>query len=91
MPLTPSKIEWGQGFQDSFATKSEQHRNSIKRALRMMARDLYYPSLQTHKLEGHGDIRGVHATDGQVITLTVDGTVVFLRACCNHDDVYRHP
>ncbi len=56
-----------------------------------MALDIYYPSLRVHKLEGESDIRGAHATDNQVIRLTIDGTVVSLRTGCNHNDVYRRP
>lgn len=89
--MQPSKIVWSKTFTDLYAKKSAQHQRAIDRALRMMARDVYHGSLKTKKMEGWGDIREAHVTDGQVMTLTVDGTVVSLRVCCNHDDVYRHP
>lgn len=91
MPLKPTKIVWGEEFVRAYATKGERERKSIDRALRMLAEDVYYPSLRVHKLEGHGDIRGAHASDNQVMTLTVDGSIVQLRTCCNRDDVYRSP
>ncbi len=91
MALKPTKIVWGDEFKKSYAKKGAAERNSIKRALRLMAEDVYYPSLRVHKLEGTGDIRGAHATDNQVISLTIDGSVVHLRTCCNHKDVYRSP
>lgn len=91
MPLKPTKIIYGDEFKRAFAKKGEAQRNSIKRALRLLAEDIYYPSLRVHKLQGQGDIRGAHATDNQVMSLTIEGSVVHLRTCCNHDDVYRSP
>ena len=91
MPLKPSKIEWGDEFKNSYRRKGDQQKKSIERALRQMATDVYYPSLRVHKLEGVGDVHGAHATDNQVISLTIDGSVVHLRTCCNHKDVYRNP
>lgn len=91
MPLKPTKIIWGDEFRKAYLKKADQERKSIKRALRLMDSDVYYPSLRVHKLEGVGDIRGAHATDNQVISLTIDGSVVNLRTCCNHKDVYRNP
>lgn len=91
MPLKPTRIIQTDEFRRAYAKKGDGARNSIKRALRMLAEDIYYPSLRVHKLEGVGDIRGAHATDNQVISLTIDGSVVTLRTCCNHKDVYRSP
>ena len=91
MPLKPSKISYGAEFVRSYAKKGERERTSIDRALKMMSEDIYYPSLRVHKLEGQGDIRGAHASDNQVMSLTIDGDVVHLRTCCNHKDVYRSP
>ena len=91
MPLKPTKIIQTAGFQRAFVAKGEIERKAITRALRLMADDLYYPSLRVHKLEGLGDIRGAHATDNQIISLTIHGSEVTLRACCNHNDVYRNP
>lgn len=91
MPLKPSSIIQTDEFVRAFAKKGEAERKAIARALRLMAEDVYYPSLRTHKLQGSGDIRGVHATDNQVMSVTIDGTVITLRTCCNHDDVYRRP
>jgi len=91
MPLKPTKIVFGNEFKNSYAKKGATEKKSIKRALRLLAEDVYYPSLRVHKLEGVGDIRGAHATDNQVISLTIDGSVVRLRTCCNHQDVYRSP
>lgn len=88
MALKPTNIIRTDEFKNSYARKGPAERNSIKRALRLMREDVYYPSLRTHKLEGVGDIRGAHATDNQVISLTIDGSVVTLRTCCNHKDVY---
>ena len=36
MALKPTKIIWGDEFQRAYGKKSEQHRNAIRRALRMM-------------------------------------------------------
>lgn len=91
MSLKPTKIVQTAEFKRAYAKKGSAQRNSIKRALRLLAEDVYYPSLRVHKLEGVGDIRGAHATDNQVISLTVEGSVVTLRTCCNHKDVYRSP
>lgn len=91
MPLKPTKIVQTDEFKRAYAKKGDAERNSIKRALKMLAEDIYYPSLRVHKLEGVGDIRGAHATDNQVMSLTIDGSVVTLRTCCNHKDVYRSP
>jgi hypothetical protein len=89
--MKPTKIVRSKGFTDSYAKKSKANRNAIDRALRMMASDIYHRSLRTKKMEGVGDIREAHATLGQTMSLTLNGTEVYLRACCNHDDVYRHP
>ncbi len=89
--MKPTKLIRSQGFTDSYAKKSKANRSAIDRALRMMAEDIYHPSLRTKKMKGVGDIREAHATRGQTMTLTLDGTIVYLRACCNHDDVYRRP
>lgn len=91
MPLKPTKIVQTDEFKRACAKKGDAERNSIKRALKMLAEDIYYPSLLVHKLDGVGDIRGAHATDNQVMSLTIDGSVVTLRTCCNHKDVYRSP
>ncbi len=91
MPLKPTKIIWGDEFKNAYAKKGAQEQNSIKRALRMLAENIYHPSLRVHKLEGQGDIRGAHATDNQVMSLTIEGSIVSLRTCCNHKDVYRSP
>ncbi len=89
--MKPTKIVWSKGFTDSYVKKSKSNRNAIDRALRMMAEDLYHRSLRTKKMEGWGDIREAHATLGQTMSLTLNGSEVYLRACCNHDDVYRSP
>ena len=86
MPLKPTKIVQTDEFKRAYARKGDAERNSIKPALRMLAEDIYYPSLRVHKLEGVDDIRGAHATDNQVMSLTIDGSVVTLRTCCNHKD-----
>lgn len=91
MPLKPTRITWGDEVKRAYVKKGPAERKAIDRALRMMAEDVYYPSLRVHKLEGVGDIRGAHATDNQVISLTVEGSTVHLRTCCNHKDVYRSP
>ena len=91
MPLKPTRIIQTDEFKRAYAKKGAAERNSIKRALKMMAADIYYPSLRVHKLEGVGDIRGAHATNNQIMSLTIDGSVVTLRTCCNHKDVYRNP
>lgn len=84
MPLRPTKIIQTAAFEKAFIAKGDIERKAITRALRQMKNDVYYPSLRVHKLEGQGDIRGAHATDNQVISLTVVGSEVTLRACCNH-------
>ena len=89
--MKPTKIVWSKSFADSYITKSRPNRRAIDRALRMMAEDVHHGSLRTRKMQGQGDIREAHATKWQVMTLTVSGTEVRLRACCNHDDVYHHP
>ncbi len=89
--MKPTKISWSKSFADSYRAKSKPNRRAIDRALRMMAASVYHSSLRTRKMEGWGDIREAHATRGQVMTLTLSGTEVYLRACCNHDDVYRSP
>lgn len=91
MPLKPTKIILGEEFRKSYKKKGDIEKKAIKRALKLMGEDIYYPSLRVHKLQGVGDIRGAHATDNQVISLTVEGSVVHLRTCCNHRDVYRNP
>lgn len=91
MPLKPTRINYGDEFVRAYARKGARVRTSIDRALKMLEQDVYYPSLRTHKLEGVGDIRGAHASDNQIMTLTLDGSVVNLRTCCNHKDVYRSP
>ncbi len=89
--MKPTKLVWTAKFQEKYRRKSAQHKESINRALRMMAQNVYHPSLKTHKMRGVGDIRASHATDNQVMTLTLDGSKVNLRNCCNHDDVYKRP
>jgi hypothetical protein len=89
--MKPARIAWSKTFVDSYRSKSKPHQRAIDRALRMMADDLYHPSLRTKKMQGVGDIREAHATRGQVMTMTLSGTDVYLRVCCNHDDVYRNP
>jgi len=91
MPLKPSKIVRTDEFKNAFAKKGSVERKAIERALRLIAEDVYYPSLRVHKLRGVGDIRGAHATDSQVMSLTIEGSVITLRTCCNHKDVYRNP
>jgi hypothetical protein len=89
--MKPTKLVRSKGFTDSYAKKSKPNRSAIDRALRMMADNVYHPSLRTQKMKGFGDIREAHATRGQTMSLTLTGTVVYLRTCCNHDDVYRRP
>jgi mRNA-degrading endonuclease YafQ of YafQ-DinJ toxin-antitoxin module len=91
MRLKPTKIIWGDEFTRAYRKKGDIEKKAMRRALRLMGDDIYYPSLKVHKLEGQGDIRGAHATDNQVMSLTIDDSVVSLRTCCNHKDVYRNP
>lgn len=89
--MKPTKVIWGKGFTDLYKAKSKENRAAIDRALRMMAEDVYHRSLRTKKMQGWGDIREAHATLGQTMSLTLHGSEVHLRVCCNHDDVYRSP
>ena len=90
-PLKPTRIIQTAEFEKAFVGKGAIERKAITRALRLLKDDVYDPSLKVHKLKGWGNIRGAHATDNQVMSLLIEGSVVTLRTCCNHDDVYRHP
>ena len=89
--MKPANIFWTKTFHDLYNKKSKAHKKAIDRALRMMAGNLYHPSLRTRQMEGHGDIKEAHATKQQVMSLTLDATDVHMRVCCSHDQVYRNP
>jgi hypothetical protein len=89
--MKPTKIRWAKTFTNQYKKKSKANRTAIDRALKMMGDDVYHPSLRTKKMRGFGEIREAHATRGQTMSLTIEGAEVFMRVCCNHDDVYRRP
>ena len=78
-------------FTSGYTKKSQEHREAVDKALRLMVGDLRYPSLRARKMSGSKTVWEAHATREVVLTFDFeDSDTVRLRACCNHD-IYRRP
>jgi hypothetical protein len=91
VPRPVDVAELAAAFTSGFNKKSEENRNAVRKALRLMAQDLGYPSLRTQKMGGRPNVWEARASQSVRITFDfVSGETIRLRTCCTHD-IYRSP
>jgi len=87
-----NKIIMLDSFKESFDNLDSNSQKKIRKAIRLMAQDLRYPSLQTSKLQGRRYIWYCRADLDLRITFHFDddGAIV-LRNCGHHDPTLKNP
>lgn len=72
-------------FKRMYKKLNSEQQNSIKRAIGLMAGNIYHPSLRVKRIKGTTGIWEASATIGLRITFNREEGVITLRNCGEHD------
>ena len=89
MPL----VEYTKTFKRKYKKKTEDMKDSIDRAIRLLGLDPHYPGLETHKVGGTKGVFESYVDKSNRLTwewAEADHTIS-LRTNCNHDLIKRSP
>lgn len=79
-------------FNSNYANLDAQSQKAIKKALKFLIHDLYYPSLRTKKMQGHEGIFEASANMDVRITFHFEKPdTIVLRNCGHHDRTLNNP
>jgi hypothetical protein len=77
-------------FKKRLKQKSDEDRQSIENALRLIEVDLNHPSLRVRPIEGRTEIWEARASRALRLSFSfLDERRIRLRTNCTHDQVYR--
>lgn len=78
-------------FRRAYRSLGTAGQGRVKKALRLMAEDLKYPSLQVKKIQGTKGIWEARASRSLRITFQVEEGSILLRNVGQHDEALRNP
>lgn len=78
-------------FQRAYRSLGAEDQDRIKKALRLMAEDLRYPSLRVKKIQGTKGIWEARASRSLRITFQIEEGSILLRNVGQHDEALRNP
>lgn len=78
-------------FQRAYQSLGAKDQGQVNKALRFMAQDLRYPSLQVKKIQGTKGIWEARASRSLRITFQIEQGSILLRNVGQHDDALQNP
>lgn len=84
-------LERSERYLRSYRRLNEGEKEHVRKALRLLARDLRHPSLHVKKMKGVGGVWEVRASRDLRITFEVTQGVALLRNVGHHDTTLRSP
>lgn len=78
-------------FRRSYRSLEAADQDRVKKALKLMAEDLKYPSLRVKKIQGTKGIWEARASRSLRITFQMEEGSILLRNVGQHDEALRNP
>lgn len=78
-------------FRRAYSSLEAVDQDRVKKALRLMAKDMKYPSLRVKKIQGTKGIWEARASRSIRITFQIDEGSIVLRNVGPHDEALRNP
>jgi mRNA-degrading endonuclease RelE of RelBE toxin-antitoxin system len=78
-------------FRLAYTSLEAVDQDRVKKALRLLAKDLKYPSLRVKKIQGTKGIWEARASRSLRITFQIEEGSILLRTVGRHDEALRNP
>ncbi len=79
-------------FKKAYRNLPEQLRQKVKKAMRLLAEDIRYPSLRTKPVQGASGVYEARVDRGCRMTYErLPGDALLMRVVGKHDEVLRNP
>jgi mRNA-degrading endonuclease YafQ of YafQ-DinJ toxin-antitoxin module len=85
------KIRRTKTFDKTFIKLPERIQIKAEKAIKLLIKDFFHPSLHTKKMSGQKDIWEARADYKYRFTFTLENDTIILRVIGNHDEVLRNP
>jgi len=77
-------------FTKDFKKLPDKQKKKVNKQIKLLAQDLFHPSLNTRKMTGHPDVWEARIDYHYRMTFKIDKTVLKLRRVGTHE-IYRSP